>query len=297
MLDNTTWRISHIFCIIAHVGLFFAGLIAYVTKGISGDFGNMVVLPWAASGIVSTPLNGCVGSHLISFNLFIYCSDLVEKRNPRAVFERVLTASCHLGHSWNWCEHIPLYLHASPTKASGRDQPKPQLQHKICFWRKHVRQRSPSCGWFRNSGWHCDQDSRRWGCSGSSSHSGSDFWVRIYSKWRDYSLLIQIIAIDWWLLEQQSPTSSIWGGWIPKHIPKTSSQWNHPKSTRVSTLSTRVVVVERRRDWAFMLVGAGLLGIDMERRGFCLFLVFLYFSWAKEKGADYPVCWKILYPI
>lgn len=54
MLDYITWLISHLLNIFAHICLFFAGFIAFVTEAMSGPSSvSHAILPWAACGIVS----------------------------------------------------------------------------------------------------------------------------------------------------------------------------------------------------------------------------------------------------
>ena len=66
MANNAIWQVLHFLCILAHVGMFAAGLATFVVnrvRDVTGgcdeipDYANHVAYPWAVAGIVSYSSN------------------------------------------------------------------------------------------------------------------------------------------------------------------------------------------------------------------------------------------------
>ena len=66
MANNAVWQVLHFLCILAHIGMFAAGLASFLVNGVSDvtgggdeipDYANHVAYPWAVGGIVSYSSN------------------------------------------------------------------------------------------------------------------------------------------------------------------------------------------------------------------------------------------------
>ena len=59
MANNAVWQVLHLLSILAHIGMFAAGLATFVVNGVgdvaggSGNYVNHIAYPWAVAGIVS----------------------------------------------------------------------------------------------------------------------------------------------------------------------------------------------------------------------------------------------------
>ena len=66
MANNAVWQVLHFLCILAHIGMFAAGIATFAVNGVGdvtggddepGDYATHVAYPWAVGGIVSYSLN------------------------------------------------------------------------------------------------------------------------------------------------------------------------------------------------------------------------------------------------